>query len=214
MQDFDSCSELGGLLLELVKAGDLPSQPPVVKVADVALEVYKVAAGPDEEGAEPGGEWFNGVLLAMPNRVSLCIQVDNIRGLIRALLFMEPGDSTVFNLLDPFCWLEDSISQGNEEVGDLPIVFNVPVGGAFKYVFVVFDPIVESGDLLLEATDFDIFKSVASGEGCKEPFGDGSEDVGVEVRVCCQGGRNSIGRHRWFQTLDRADQERDAVLSG
>jgi hypothetical protein len=127
---------------------------------------------------------------------------------------VKPGDAPIFELLDPFCRLVDSVAHRDEEVGDSSVVFDIPVGGAFKYVFVVFDPIVESGDLLLEATDFDIFKSVASGDGCKEPFGDGSEDVGVEVRVCCQGGRNSIGRHRWFQTLDRADQERDAVLSG
>ena len=73
MQDFDLCGKLGGFLIELAEAGDLPSQPPVIKVADVALEVYEVAAGSDEEGAEPGGEWFDRVFLAMPNRVSLRI---------------------------------------------------------------------------------------------------------------------------------------------
>ena len=73
VQDLDSCGKFGGFLIELAEASDLPSQPPVVKVADVALEVDEVAAWPDEEGAEPGGEWFDGVFLAMPNRVSLCI---------------------------------------------------------------------------------------------------------------------------------------------
>ena len=101
MQDFNSCGKLGGFLIELVEASDLPSQPPVVKVADVALEVYEVAARPDEEGVEPGGEWFNGVFLAMPNHVSLCIQIDNIGGLIRALVRVKPSDTSVFELLDP-----------------------------------------------------------------------------------------------------------------
>ena len=73
MQDFNSCGELSGFLIELVEASDLPSQPLVVKVANVMLQVHEVTACPDEEGAEPGGEWFNGVLLAMPNRVSLRI---------------------------------------------------------------------------------------------------------------------------------------------
>ena len=73
MQDIDLCSEFGGFLIELAEASDLPSQPPVVKVADVMLQVHEVTAGPDEEGVEPGGEWFDGVFLAMPNRVSLCI---------------------------------------------------------------------------------------------------------------------------------------------
>jgi hypothetical protein len=73
MQDLNSCSELGGFLIELTEASNLPSQPPVVKVTDVALEVHEVAARPNEEGAEPSGEWFNGVFLAMPNRVSLRI---------------------------------------------------------------------------------------------------------------------------------------------
>ena len=214
MQDFNSCGELGGFLIELTEASHLPSQPPVVKVADVTLEVHEVAAWPDEEGVEPGREWFDGVFFAMPNRVSLCIQIDNIWGLIWALLLVEPSDSAVFKLLDPVCWLEDSIAQGNEEVGDSPVIFDVSVGGTFKYVFVMLDPIVEPGDLFFEATDFDIFMGVTSGDGCEKPFGDGSEDVGVEVRVCCQGGRNGIGRHRWFWTLDRADRERNAVLGG
>ena len=63
VQDFNSRGELGGFLIELAEASDLPSQPPVVKVTDVALEVYEVAARPDEEGTEPGGEWFNGVFV-------------------------------------------------------------------------------------------------------------------------------------------------------
>ena len=73
MQDFDSRGEFCGFLIELAEASDLPSQPPVVKVADVTLEVYEVTARSDEEGAEPSGEWFNRVFFAMPNRVSLRI---------------------------------------------------------------------------------------------------------------------------------------------
>jgi hypothetical protein len=73
VQDIDSSGEFSGFLIELVEVGDLPSQPLVVKVTDVMLQVHKVAAGPDKEGTEPGGEWLNGVFLAMPNRVSLCI---------------------------------------------------------------------------------------------------------------------------------------------
>ena len=71
MQDFDSRGELGGFLIELSEASNLPSQPPVVKVADIMLEVYEVAAWSNEEGAKPGGERFDGVFLAMPNCVSL-----------------------------------------------------------------------------------------------------------------------------------------------
>ena len=134
--------------------------------------------------------------------------------LIQALLLVEPGDSAVFQLFDPLCRLEDSVAQGNEEVGDLPVVFNVSVGGTFEYVFVMFDPVVESGNLLLEATNFDVFICIASGDGREEPFGDGSEDVGVKVGVCCQSGRNGMGRHRWFRTVERMDWERDTVLDG
>ena len=80
IQNLDSCSKFCGFLVEFMEAGDLPSQPPVIKVFDFALQVHEVTAGPKKEGAEPGGNWFNGVLLAMPNHVSLCIQVDNMRG--------------------------------------------------------------------------------------------------------------------------------------
>ena len=193
IQDINSRGKLSSFLIELIEVGDLPSQPPVVKVADVVLEVYEVTAWPDEEGMEPGGEWFNGVFFAMPNRVSLCIQIDNIRGLIRALLLMEPGNSTVFELFDPLCRFEDFVAQGNEEVRDSPVIFDVSVGGTFEYVFIVFDPVMESSDLFFEAMNFDIFMGIASGNGCEEPFSDGSEDIGVEVRVCCQCGRNGIG---------------------
>ena len=79
MQDFNSSGELCSFLIELMEAGNLPSQPSVVKVADVTLQVHEVTAGPNKEGTEPGGEQFNGVFLAMPNHVSLRIQVNNVR---------------------------------------------------------------------------------------------------------------------------------------
>ena len=213
VQDIDSCSEFGGFLIELAVASDLPSQPPIVLVTDVTLQVHEVTAGPDEEGTEPGEEWFDGVFLAMPIRVSWCIQINDVRGLIWAL-FMEPGDSSVFQLLDPLCWLEDPVTKGNVEVGYSSIVLNVPVGGAFKYVFIMFDMVVEPADLLVEVADFAGLLSIMSGDGCEEPLCDGLEDIGIEVRVGCQSGRNSTGRHRWFWTLDRTNRERDAVFGG
>ena len=73
VQDFDSRGEFGSFLIELAEASDLPSQPPVVKVANVVLEMYEVAARSDEEGAEASREWFNRVFFAMPNHVSLRI---------------------------------------------------------------------------------------------------------------------------------------------
>ena len=150
----------------------------------------------------------------MPNCVSLRIQIDNVRGLIRALLFMEPGDSSVFQLLDPLCWLEDPVAEGNVEVGYSPVVLNVPIGGMFKYVFIVFNVVVEPMDLLIEAVDFAGLLSIALGNGCEEPLCDGSEDVGIEVRVGHQSGCNGTGQHRWFRTLDWTNWERDAVFGG
>ena len=95
-----------------------------------------------------------------------------------------------------------------------PVVFNVSIGGAFKYVFIMLDTIVEPADLFFKAMDLDVFLGVALRDSCEEPFCDGSEDVGIEVRVCCQCGRNSTGQHRWFRTLDRVDRERDAIFDG
>ena len=73
MQDVNSGSEFGGFLIELMEASNLPSQPLVVEVTDVALQVHEVTGGPNEEGAEPGGERLDGVFLAMLNCVSLRI---------------------------------------------------------------------------------------------------------------------------------------------
>jgi hypothetical protein len=73
IQDLDLQGEVGGFLVELTKTGDLPSQLPVIKVFDFMLQVRKVATRPKQEGAEPCWNWFDGVFLAMPNHVSLCI---------------------------------------------------------------------------------------------------------------------------------------------
>ena len=193
MQDFNLCSELGSFLIELMEAGDLPSQPPVVKVTDVTLQVHEVTAGPNEEGAEPGRERFDGVFLPIPNSVSLRIQVDNVRGLIRALLLVESGNPSVFQLLEPLGQFEDSIPKGNVQVGHPRIVLDVPVGGLLKYVFIVLDVVVEPTDLFFKMVDFTGFLGIALSDGGEEPFSDGLEDVRIEIRVGHQGGCNVPG---------------------
>ena len=173
-----------------MEAGDLPSQPPVVKVFDFALQVHKVTAGPKKEGVEPGGNWFDGVLLAVPHCVSLCIQINNMRGLIRALSVMVAGNLAIFQPFDPFGGVEDSIADGDVEVGYLPIILDITVRGSVKCVLIVLDMVVEPVNLLLEAADFAGLLSFTSSDGCEEPFSDGSEDVCIEIRVDCQGGCN------------------------
>ena len=126
MQDFDPCGELGSFLIELVGASDLPSQPPVIKVANVALEVHEVTAWPNEEGVEPGRERFDGVFFAVPNCVSLRIQVNNVRGLIWALLFVEPSNSTVF--LIHFADLKTLSPRGMKKWGTRPSFSMYPSG--------------------------------------------------------------------------------------
>ena len=46
IQDFNLKGELCSFLVEFTEAGDLPSQPPVIKVSDLALQVDEVATGP------------------------------------------------------------------------------------------------------------------------------------------------------------------------
>ena len=127
---------------------------------------------------------------------------------------MESSDLPVFQLLDSLGWLEDSITEGDVEVGHSPIILDVPVRGLFEYIFVVFDAVVKSADLFFEVADFGGLLGVASGNGREEPLCDGLEDVGVKVRVGCQDGCNGIRRHRWFRTLDQTNWERDTVFGG
>ena len=194
--------------------GNLPSHPPVVKVFDFMLQVHKVATRPEEEGAEPSGEWFNGVFFAMPNCVSLRIQVHNMRGLIRALALMVTGDPAVFQSLDPLGRMVDSITKGNVEVGHSSIIGDIAVGGPVELVFIVLDTVMEPSDLFFEAMHFACSLGLALSNGQEEPISDGSENGCVEVRVGRQGGCNCTGRHRWFRTLDQSDWERDVVLDG
>ena len=127
---------------------------------------------------------------------------------------MESGDLPVFQLLDPFYRFENSVAEGNVEVGHSPVILDVPIGGPLEYVLVVFDAVVKSADLFIEVVNFAGLLCVVSGNGCKEPLCNGSEYVGVEVRVGHQRGRNGTGRHRWFRTLDRVDRKGDAVFGG
>ena len=184
------CGELSCFLIELTEASNLPSHPPVVKVFDVALQVHEIAAGPNKEGAEPSGEQFDRVLFAMPHRVSLCIQVDNMRGLIRALGLVISGDPSIIQPFDPFGWVEDSIAKGNVEVGDLSVVFLIAVGRSVKYIFIMLNTVVEPTDLFFEAANFTCLLGVASGDSHEEPFSNGSEDVHIEIGVGRQGGCN------------------------
>ena len=147
--------------------------------------MHEVAAGPKEEGTEPGGYWFDGVFLTMPHCVSLCIQIDNVRGLIRALSVVVASDSAVLQPFDPFGGVENSITDGDVEVGYWPVVLDVTIGGSVECVFIVLDTVMEPVDLLLEVADFAGFLGVASGDGCEEPFSDGLEDVCIEIGVGC-----------------------------
>ena len=146
--------KLCGFLVELMEAGDLPSHPPVIKVFNVVLQVHKIAAGPNEEGAEPSGERLNGVFFAMSDHVSLCIQVDNVRGLGRALALVITGDPAIFQPLNPFGRAEDPIANGNVEVGHPSIILGVAIGGSVECILVVLNMVVEPPDLLFEMADF------------------------------------------------------------
>ena len=106
---------------------------------------------------------------------------------------MESGNPSVLQLFDPLRRLEDSVTEGNVEVGHSAIILNVSVRGPLEYVFVVLDTVVESTDLLVEAVNFAGLLGIASGDGHEEPLCNGSEDVGVEVRVGCQSGHNGTG---------------------
>ena len=78
----------------------------------------------------------------MPNGVSLCIEVNNVGGLIWALAVVITGDSAIFQPFDPFGRTEDFIVQGNVELGNLSIVDNKVLRGLLKSGFVMLDTIL------------------------------------------------------------------------
>ena len=114
---------------------------------------------------EPCEEWFNGVFFTMPNCVSLSMQVDNMRELIRAPALVIAGNSAVFQPLDPFGRTVDSITEGNKEVGYLPVIVDVAIGGSVECIFVVLDTIVEPSDLFLEVAHLTGFEGFMLSNG-------------------------------------------------
>ena len=157
--------ELSSFLIKLMEVGDLPSHPPVIKVFNVALQVHEITTWPKEEGAKAGREWLNGVFFAMPNHVSLCKQIDNIRGLNRALALMITGDSAIFQPFDPFGGTVDPVAKGDVEVGYLPVILDVAVGGPVECTFIMLDTVVEPSDLFLEMAYFAGFVGFALHNG-------------------------------------------------
>ena len=126
---------------------------------------------------------------------------------------MEAGNSAVVQPLDPFGGTVDSVAQGNVELGNLPIVDDVAIGGLFKLVFIVLNAVVQALNLFLKAAHFNGCLGFTSGNGGEEPVSDGSEDVWVEFGMGSEGCRNGIGQHRWFWTLNWSDQKRHRVFS-
>ena len=129
----------------------------------------------------------------MPNRVSLCIQINDIGGLIQALAIMVAGHSTIFKPLDPFGRAEDSITQGNVEVGDLSAVDDEALRSFLEAGFVMQDVILKAIDLSLEAFDFDGCLCLTSGDCGEEAVSNHVKDVWVELRMGSKGHCNSSG---------------------
>ena len=129
----------------------------------------------------------------MPNCVSLHIEINNVWGLIGALSFMKACDSAVVHPLDPLGWAVDSITQGNVELGNLPVIDNVAIGGLLELVFVVFNMVIQAFNLLSKTVHFDGGLGFASGDGGEEAISDGPKDVWVEFGMGSKGCHNSIG---------------------
>jgi hypothetical protein len=94
---------------------------------------------------------------------------------------MVPSDSSIFQFLDPLGQLEDSITKGDVEVGHPPVVLDISIRSSLEYALIILDTVVEPVDLLFEVVNFAGLLGIASGNGCKEPFSDGSENVSIEV---------------------------------
>ena len=120
---------------------------------------------------------------------------------------MVSGDSAVLESFDPFGQAEDSVAQGNVELGNLPIIGDVALGGSLKLVFIVLNMILQTHDLSLEVVSFNGCLSFMSGDCGEEVIGHCLEDVWVEFGMGSEGHCNGIGQHRWFQTLDQSDWE-------
>ena len=129
-----------------------------------------------------------------------------------ALALVIAGDSAVFQSFDPFGRVVDSITQGDVEVRHLPFVDNVAIGGPLELVFVVFYAVIQAFNLFLKVVHLDGCLCFALSDGGEEAISNCPEDVQVELEMSSKGCRNGIGQHRWFQTLDQSDWERDGVF--
>ena len=113
-----------------------------------------------------------------------------MRGLIRALGVVVSGNSPIIQPFDPFGWAEDSITEGNVEMGDSSVILFIAIGRLVECVLLVLDAVVESVDLFFEVVNLACLLGVTSGDDREEPFSDGSEDVRIEIGVGHQGGCN------------------------
>ena len=127
---------------------------------------------------------------------------------------MEASNSSIIQPFDPFGRMVDSVAQGDVELGNLAIIDNISIRGPFKLVFVVFDVVMQTLNLLLKVVHFDGGLGLALGHGGEKAISDGLKDVQMKLGMGSKGCCNGIGRYRWFQALDQSDWERHRVFGG
>jgi len=94
----------------------------------------------------------------------------------------------------------EPIPNWDMEVGNMAVIENVPLGGAFKGLFIMEDPLLKPFDLFHKVMVVHCGLGLLFGNHAKETISNHLEEDGVDVGVVLKGDVDCAGQHsQWCQ---------------
>ena len=149
---------------------------PVVELPCSFREGVERGRWPQEYTLQPDGERFDG----LSRSARLSVDLDDVGGVSRAVVFGEAGHRALLQLLDPFDFLLKSVA----DIDGKPRIFGVediPLGASLEGVGMGFDEVLEPIDSRVELAYFSCVVVLPLLDCFEQCFGDPLQGVGVKV---------------------------------
>jgi hypothetical protein len=163
-------------MLEVAELHELGHGVPVPVPLDVSADLFIPCSGPLEELHDPGVEWYDESIVFVVVIVFVSgIELLDVGGLVRSILFREAGDFSAGELLDPVGRLRVTILDGDDEVwGFVAVVSLIPLGGSLCELMgqISLLLIFQISELLDGLAEFGLVIPFLASDGFEQSLGD------------------------------------------
>ena len=149
---------------------------PIVEFPRSFREGIERCQRPQEDALQPDGERFD----RFGCGAGLSVDLDDVRGVTRTVVFGEAGHSALLQLLDPFDFSLKTVADIDGESGIFGVE-DIPLGAALEGVGVGLDKVFESVDPTVELPYFGCMIVFSLLDRFEQRFGDALQGVGVKV---------------------------------